>query len=418
MKKLLLILFITLFYFSQSKAQIWSHNFESSGGYTTSDGESTSGISDYFIRTDGSNIDATFSNIQGSYYFAAQDIDAAPTPLLSDIGTILFDDINISGQSNLSFEIFLAEDDASDSNEDWDSNSYLHISYDIDNSGSFTNLIWIESSATTSNTEPAIDSDFNGIGEGSKVTSSFSAFSNTIIGTGSTIDIKIEIGNLSDGDEDIAIDNLSLTSLPTTTSVQFTSSSASVSEGDGTYDLTLSISNPDAVELTECQVSWSSSTGANPTATDIGNYSTQTVTFPANSSTNQTVSISLTDDIIFEGTETFSFSIINVSGGNSADVGGQNTFELTIEDNDLKPEPTNHVDNVSASSITSNSMTLNWDIIIGGTDADGYYLFINTDEANLPSPIDGTEISGDIDFSDGNGAVLVNNDIETYTWSG
>jgi hypothetical protein len=44
MKKLLLILFITLFYFSQSKAQIWSHNFESSGGYTTSDGESTSGI--------------------------------------------------------------------------------------------------------------------------------------------------------------------------------------------------------------------------------------------------------------------------------------------------------------------------------------------------------------------------------------
>ena len=44
--------------------------------YTVSTPEFTDGGQDYFIRTDGSNISSeNFSNIQGSSYFAAQDID-------------------------------------------------------------------------------------------------------------------------------------------------------------------------------------------------------------------------------------------------------------------------------------------------------------------------------------------------------
>gem|GEM_PF-1272413 len=118
-----------------------------------------------------------------------------------------------------------------------------------------------------------------------------------------------------------------------TTLVQFTTSSNSVSEDDGTYNLTLSIQNEDAAATT-CEVVLSSGD-----TEDIENYTTQTVTFPGGSSDNQTVTITITDDAGYEGNEVLTFEIQNVSGGNSASPGAPNTFELTILDNDLPPTP-------------------------------------------------------------------------------
>jgi len=113
------------------------------------------------------------------------------------------------------------------------------------------------------------------------------------------------------------------------TSVQFSSASATVSEGVGTYDLTLIIANEDATNATTCDVVLTVGDAA-----DVNNYTTQGVTFPAASSANQTVTVTVTDDSSYEGDETLTFSIQNVAGGNSAAVGSTSDFDLTIDDND------------------------------------------------------------------------------------
>ncbi|MCP4713281.1 MAG: hypothetical protein GY869_32020, partial [Planctomycetes bacterium] len=117
-----------------------------------------------------------------------------------------------------------------------------------------------------------------------------------------------------------------------TTMVQFSSAEAAVNEGDGIYNLTVSIINPDAVNATTADVVLVSGDAA-----DIGNYTTQTVTFAAGSSTDQTVTITITDDSEIEGDEIFVFELQNVNGGDNAAVGTPSQFDLTIEDNDAGP---------------------------------------------------------------------------------
>jgi len=125
---------------------------------------------------------------------------------------------------------------------------------------------------------------------------------------------------------------INITPPSTDTLVQFASTSATVSEGISTYDLEFSIINEDASNATTFEVALT--TGD---ASDIDNYSTQLVTFPANSSTNQTLTITVTDDDVIEPNETLTFSIQNVTGGNNASAGLIDTFDLTLTNNDLPP---------------------------------------------------------------------------------
>ncbi len=120
----------------------------------------------------------------------------------------------------------------------------------------------------------------------------------------------------------------------TNTTVQFATGSGTASEGDGTYDLVVTISNPDANNATTADVVLISGDPA-----DLGNYVTQTVTFPAGSSDNQVVTITITDDSEVEGDEDFTFELQNVSGGNAATVGAPSQHVLTVTDNDFAAVP-------------------------------------------------------------------------------
>jgi hypothetical protein len=136
----------------EGQTQIFVEDFEDATiTYSPSVSEFTDESGDYFIRTNETNIGSAFtvSNIQDSYYFGAQDLDGegATLPLFLN-----FDNIGIAGYSSLTFKVYLAEDDDG-TNEDWDAADYVHIGYDIDNTGSYSELLWIESSAGT-NTEP------------------------------------------------------------------------------------------------------------------------------------------------------------------------------------------------------------------------------------------------------------------------
>lgn len=210
MRKISILLLLTLFALSvNAQTQIYVLDFETAGTYTTSVPEFTDFGGDYFIRTDGSDIGTfvEFTDIQGSYYFAVMDTDGSPGTYTNT--TLNIYDIDISGYSNLEIRIYLAEDQSSDGNEDWDEDTYVHITGSIDGAPS-ENLIWIESELAGSNSLPRIDTDFDGFGDGTEITPAFIQFSTNITGTGSLLDIAIEFNELTSGDEDIAIDHIEI----------------------------------------------------------------------------------------------------------------------------------------------------------------------------------------------------------------
>lgn len=203
-----LIISFLVFSFGYGQTKLAEITFESTGGYSTTITEFTDGTGDYFIRTDGSNTtNEVFVNIQGAYYFAAQDIDGDGAIIPA---TFLLNNVNISGYSNIELRVYLAEDDdGAVVNQDWDNPDYVHFNYDIDNTGTFTNLLWIENDGSAFNSAPFIDTDYDGIGDGTEITNTFTQFTQNVTGTGDLLDVEI-IFNLNAGDEDIAIDNIEI----------------------------------------------------------------------------------------------------------------------------------------------------------------------------------------------------------------
>jgi len=374
-------------------------DFETAGGYTTSTTEFVSNTTDYFSRTDGSNIAGSFSNIQGSYYFAAQDIDAGATLPV----TLTIDDVDISGATDLSFSILLAEDDAGDSAEDWDAADYVHIDYDIDNSGSFSNLIHVEATDGT-NTAPAIDTNFDGTGNGTTLTDSFTEFTSSIEGTGSLIDIKITF-NLNSGDEDIAIDNIRITGSGGTASVDdptsFTATTASASQINLTWSQN---GNSDDVLIVY---------DADGTFTDPVDGTSYTVSSSA-----------LGGTVIYKGNGT-SFNHTSLSSANQYyykawSVDGDNNYSNGVTDDatTLKAEPSNHASSFSSTS-DHNSIDVTWSDNDGSVIADGFLVKASSTSLEaIGTPSDGSAESDDSDLSDGSAVVNVIHGTETCEFSG
>jgi hypothetical protein len=178
--------------------------------YTTNVSEFTDTFGDFFTRTDGSNIGSIFeyAGVQGNGYFAVCDIDG-DQPIEPVIQT--FAGLDITGLTDLELSILLAEDDDA-ANQDWDDLDYTHIDYQIDGGG-WLPLLWVENDGTEFNGAPLIDTDFNGTGDGTEITDTFTEFTAAIAGIGSTLDLRITY-QLDSGDEDIAIDNVTITGVP------------------------------------------------------------------------------------------------------------------------------------------------------------------------------------------------------------
>ena len=114
------------------------------------------------------------------------------------------------------------------------------------------------------------------------------------------------------------------------TSVYLDSSEGTVNEDGGSFSIIVSISDPSSENATVVDLVF---TGSD--STDIGNFKSETVTFPAGSSESQTVNIPITDDSDAEGEEILTFELQNLSGGYQSSLGSPSTFNLTILDNDL-----------------------------------------------------------------------------------
>jgi hypothetical protein len=144
----------------------------------------------------------------------------------------------------------------------------------------------------------------------------------------------------SSADHGLAIDDVSVTAFGAAapTVVEFGSTTSSFSESAGTVSVTINIANPSASAATSVEVALTGGTATNGTD-NTPFYATQTLIFPAGSSTSQNITLGIVDDAVFEGNENLIFTLQNATGGSSASIGAQNTHTLTILENDLPPMP-------------------------------------------------------------------------------
>ncbi|HAP64435.1 MAG TPA: hypothetical protein DCR93_34780, partial [Cytophagales bacterium] len=148
-------------------------------------------------------------------------------------------------------------------------------------------------------------------------------------------DFTFELQNVNGGTEAILGSPATFTltveanDLPTTV-VSLTSVASAVSEGVGTVNVTVGITDPSPTEATTVELALTAGDAA-----DLGNYTTQTVTFEAGSTTTQSFSITVTDDEDMESDESFTFELQNPTGGTSAILGNATTYTLSVLDNDV-----------------------------------------------------------------------------------
>ena len=118
--------------------------------------------------------------------------------------------LNIAELTDLQFSgLFAAQGDFEDGvNPDGD---YIKVQYRIDsNTSAFTNLLWFTpESAATEPDKLRVDHDFNGIGTGTALGLAALSITAPIVGTGSTLDLRILM--VSDNHEELAFDSIIVT---------------------------------------------------------------------------------------------------------------------------------------------------------------------------------------------------------------
>lgn len=199
-------------------AVVMTENFEDSTvDYVLSDGsgnvlsEVSDGAGDFYgiVGIGGISVGGFYqiNNVQGSGFFAAMDTDAEPPN--TDTVVLTWSGISVGGMSNIEFGGFFGEDDDGTA-QDWDSNSSVLVEASIDGGG-FVNVFAIEAEAGSNfNTVPRVDTDFDGVGDGTEITDSLTQFTSAIAGVGNLLDLRLTISNLNAGDEDIAFDNITI----------------------------------------------------------------------------------------------------------------------------------------------------------------------------------------------------------------
>lgn len=115
-----------------------------------------------------------------------------------------------------------------------------------------------------------------------------------------------------------------------TTLIHFTVNRGIAIESDGQIELSLNLINPKPSQV----IATVELTGGTGDAADLAGFTFETVIFPVNSNSQRLLSIPIADDIEIEGQETFIFTITNVNAPDSNQISINQSFELTIFDDD------------------------------------------------------------------------------------
>ncbi len=185
---------------------------------------------DYYGRIDAASglpSYGDYGNKQGAGFYGLENQDSAGVPLTTVTMSVF--GINIETLTALQVSLFVAEDDATDGNQDWDIASSVRLEAQIDGNG-FANIFAIEgASDTVGNQMARRDTNFDGIGDGVEITQDFtqfnlmlSDFAGTLgASTGTFLDLRFTITGLDQNDEDIAIDNVHVFGVPEPSALGF-----------------------------------------------------------------------------------------------------------------------------------------------------------------------------------------------------
>jgi hypothetical protein len=208
--------------------------------------------------------------------------------------------------------------------------------------------------------------------------------------------------------DEFALDDISVTGHGAggaNTSVEFASTASSAAEGSAPFDLALTITNPDAVNATSVTISATDPNGR------ITSFTTP-VNFPGGSSADENMTVTIDDNAICDGDEDVIFTITGISGGQgTAFIGGNDTYTLTVTDNDALAVPVATTPTV----INSNDFTATWNASAGAT---GYELDVYTvgpvpaSELFFSEYVEGTGSEKYLEIYNGTGASV---DLTNYT---
>jgi MBG domain (YGX type)/SprB repeat/Putative Ig domain len=294
--KITFLFFIaSIFWFKgNAQTQFWSDTFDTSPTSGTRTPEENGGVgglvnTSYFRLTDGSTVSqaVSFTGKEGTNYWAGEDhnavgtgftasgAEAAPANSALNELSISWTGINISGKTGLSFKGLFA---ANSTNEPWDNmnacasgvgttnTDYIIVQYRID-TGAYVDLIrFYNRGSATNGVDKYLfeDTDGNGCGDGTQLTNIFGEFVKTISGTGTTLDLKINI--YSEGsNEEWGIDNFRLFETPTAIVPTVATTAAT---GVGAVKATLggNITSDGGGTVTERGIVWA--TTVNPTTSN------------------------------------------------------------------------------------------------------------------------------------------------------
>ena len=151
----------------------------------------------------------TFSGYTGEY-LTGEDMDGYGSennlPSGFSLPAELIWSVDVSGYTSLEFSGLFG---SAFSNKH-DGSYYIKISASLDGCSSYTEVLAIESTTTGTNGALSQDTDSDGIGDGTQLTSTLQTFTSSISGTGTTLLLKLE-ASFNSGDEDFAVDDFSVT---------------------------------------------------------------------------------------------------------------------------------------------------------------------------------------------------------------
>ncbi|HPH82650.1 MAG TPA: hypothetical protein PL185_08735, partial [Flavobacteriales bacterium] len=178
---------------------------------------------------------------------------------------------------------------------------------------------------STSNTFASFVGSYNNFSVGNVTTYN-------LTGLSETTQYYYRVRAVKSGRQSCNSNTISATTLSSiNTAIDLTSISSTVNENVGTVTLTFTINNPSVTLPTTFDLALTGGAGIDA---DVNNYTTQTVTFPANSSANQTLVITVSDDLLAESTESLIFTMQNFTGGSGVPYSSNGTYTLTITDNE------------------------------------------------------------------------------------
>ncbi len=228
-----LVLLLVTATMSFGQTQFWSDTFEhatnpSSGTRTSSLNQGGGGppYTYYFLRTNGSNIDlqapvlpetaTEYLNVEGEYFWAGEDTDRVGTGAnnpADKVQHVIWSGIDISGKTGLSFRGLFAANNG----HDWQNITgfpevydFLEVEYRIDGG------TWVRAGGFYADQSSGIagrmreDTNGDRIGDGMLLSRTMQEVTWSIIGTGSTLDLRFRASADASGTQEFAIDNFRL----------------------------------------------------------------------------------------------------------------------------------------------------------------------------------------------------------------